>query len=317
MKEIRKNDFNDESISGLIKIKIEMPEGHSYPLSGMTVFFSDPSTGMKYSAETDEQGYASTRVAFGTYIANTEAKFKASGGIINIINGTSDRIRITPEDGSASATLKLNYSRSGQIIIKEIYYGGCLNTVTNKGYSKDQYFTLYNNSSEVAYLDSLCVGVVHPWNAPSNGKVSDWVKPGTTELRDSIPCSNIGWMFDGKGKDIPLNPGEEIVVCLNGVDHTATVPNSVNLGVPGYYALYHPLYTKTQSVPNAGVIPLNGFWKAGNSTAYIFSIASPGLFIFSLGGNSIEKFISDCYTVNPNTPSNRNNDCLLVIKILF
>lgn len=316
MKEMKSDDFNDDSISGVISLQLKMAEGKNYPVEGMTVTFKDSQTGLTYSAVTDANGLANVRVSYGTYIASTESKFKESGGVINILNATSDRIRITPEDGSAKASMQLQYSRAGQIVIKEIYYGGCLNETTGKSYIKDQYFILYNNSDEVAYLDSLCVGVINPFNAPTNGKLSDWVKTGTSELRDSVPVANIGWMFKGTGQDIPLKPGEEVVVTLNAIDHSKAVANSVNLGVPGYYALYNPLYTKTQSVPEAGVITLDGFWKAGSSTAYVFSSVSPGLFIYSLGGSTIKDFISNCYAVNPKSPSNRNNDVLLVDKNL-
>ncbi len=314
MKEMRKSDFNDDSISGVISLQVKMAEGHDFPLEGITVKFTDSQTGLAYSATTDKNGLATARVSYGTYIASAESKTKGSGGVYNILNGTTDRIRITPSDGSATTTLQLKFSQAGQIVIKEIYYGGCKNEKTGKVYSKDQYFTLYNNSDEIAYLDSLCVGVVYNYNAPTNGKLSDFVKPGTSELRDSVPVANIGWMFKGKGKDIPLQPGHEIVVALNAINHTKAVANSVNLGVPGYFALYNPLFTKTQSVPEAGVITLDGFWKAGSSTAYVFSLISPGVFIYSLGGKSINNFIKSCYSVNPTQPSNRNLDVLLVDK---
>ncbi len=316
--ELRKDDFADSAISGLIKVKLEMPEGfESQSTEGMKILFTDNTTGLEYSATAGADGTVDARVAYGTYTVSAEQKVK-EGRNINIFNGMQAGLMVTPNENTANVTINLKHSKSSQIIIKEFYYGGCKNLVTGKNYTnKDHYFILYNNSDEVAYLDSLCIGVAYPWNAPTNGKPADFVKPGTTELRDSIPCSTAGWMFQGTGKDKPLNPGEEVVVCLNAIDHTQITPNSVNLGIPGYYALYdNVLGFKGQSTPEAGVNTLEGFWKAGKSTTYIISINSPALFIFTMGGKSSEDFVRDTYTINPSSPANANFACLLVDKRL-
>lgn len=318
IQELRKDDFKDEAISGLIKIELKMPEGHTqYSVEGMKISLIDNTTGLEYSAVADANGNAEVRVAYGTYTISAESKFKGDKSI-NIFNGMQAGLRVTPANNIATTSIDLKYSKSSQIIIKEFYYGGCKNLVTGKNYTnKDHYFILYNNSDEVAYLDSLCVGVAYPWNAPTNGKAADFVKPGTTELRDSIPCSTAGWMFRGTGKDNPLQPGEQAVVCLNAIDHTQITSNSVNLGVPGYYALYDAtLGFKLQSTPEAGVNTLEGFWKAGKSTSYIISINSPALFLFTMGGKNSEDFVRDTYTINPTSPANANFACLLVDKNL-
>jgi hypothetical protein len=202
-----------------------------------------------------------------------------------------------------------------KIVIKEFYFGGCKNLATGKNYQNDKYLILYNNSDEVVYLDSLCIGTAYPWNAPTNGKTADFVNLETGELMDGVPCSNIAWMFDGTGKDIPLQPGKEVVVGLNAIDHSAITENSVDLGKTGYYALWDPtLGLKGQSTPNAGVITLNGFWKTGTSTSYVISVSSPAIFLFRLGGRTTQQFVDQTLTVNPKTPGSVLSHCLLVEK---
>ncbi len=160
--------------------------------------------------------------------------------------------------------------------------GGCFNEETGKSYTTDKYIILYNNSDQDAYLDSLCLGVVYPFNAPTNGRLSDWVKPGgTSELRDSIPAASMVWMFPGTGKDNILEPGREVVLALNAIDHSASVQTSVNLGRPGYWAIYDPIMTPSHATPEAGVKLLEGgIWKIGSAKAFVISNFSPGFFLY-------------------------------------
>ncbi|MEN6618517.1 MAG: DUF4876 domain-containing protein [Rikenellaceae bacterium] len=318
MKDIKMDEFTDDAISSSISVSVKMPAGYDYSTEDLVVKLVDPSSGLEFSEITNQSGIATIRVAPGTYIATTETKHVASGGVIYIFNGTSEKVRVTPVDPKqVNVNLPLNVSRAGQIVIKEFYYGGCMDPATGKSYSKDQYIILYNNSDEVAYLDSLCVGVVDPYNAPTNGKLSVWVKGETTELRDSVPVCGIGWMFPGNGTDNPLQPGEETVISLNAINHNASVSTSVNLGKPGYWALYDPILTRNQSTPEPGVNLLQGFWKVGTATSYVVSQSSPALFIYSLGGKTPAQFVIDTYTWKPGYASNRNFDCLMADKNLI
>jgi len=316
MKDLKTDDFSDDAISSTITISVSMPQGYDYSTAGLTVKLNDPSTGLVFSGQTDQSGVASIRVAPGSYFATTETKH-STGKLIYIFNGTSDKIRVTPSDPkTVNSNLPLNVSKSGQIIIKEIYYGGCTNPADGKTYgSKDQYFILYNNSDDVAYIDSLCVGVVDPWIALSSGKTSPWVKTGTNELRDSVPNSLIGWMFPGNGKSHPLQPGEQVVVSLNGINHITVCSTSVDLSKPDYWAIYNSILTPMQTAPEPGVSLLDGFWKCGTSKTYIVAPQGPALFIYTLGGKTTDQFVSDTYTWKPGQ-STRNFDCLMVDKNL-
>lgn len=317
MKDLKMDSFTDDAISSTITVTVKMPAGYTYSTGDLIVNLVDPSSGLEFSNTTNQSGVAVIKVAPGSYIAKTETKHVASGGVIYIFNGTSNKVRVSPVDPKqVSVNLPLNVSRAGQIVIKEFYYGGCMDPATGKSYAKDQYFILYNNSDQIAYLDSLCVGVVDPYNAPTSGKSSNWVKFGSTELRDSLPATSMGWMFPGNGTTNSLQPGEEAVVSLNAINHKASVTTSVNLAKAGYWALYDPIMTRMQSTPEPGVKLLQGFWKVGTATSYVVSQPSPGLFIYSLGGKTPAQFISTTYTWNPGYATNRNFDCLMVDKNL-
>lgn len=315
MKDTKTSQFTDDATSSTINITVAMPAGYNYPVDGMKVKLSDPSTGLLFEGITNADGVAQIHVAHGSYTATSEAKYSVPGGVIYIFNGTSNRIRVTPTDKKiVAAELPLNVSKTGQIVIKEFYYGGCLNPLTGKSYANDKYIILYNNSDKIAYLDSLCIGMADPYNAPTSGKSSVWVKQGTTELRDSVPNTTIGWMFPGTGKDNSLAPGAQAVISLNGINHTITAPNSIDLSKTGYWAMYDPILTKGQSIPQPGVKLMQGYWKVGTSSIYPLSQNSPAIFIYNLGGKSLSKFILDTYTHKPDQATNRNFDCLMIDK---
>ena len=313
IQELRKDDFNDEAISGLVKIQLKMPQGYEqFSTEGMKILLLDNTSGLEYSVIADANGYAEARVAFGTYSISSESKYTENKAI-SIFNGMQSGLRLTPEENTANVSIDLKYSKSSQIIIKEFYYGGCQNISTGKNYAKDVYVILYNNSEEVAYLDSLCIGVAYPWNAPTTGKIPEFTDEDGN-LMPGAPNSGMGWMFDGTGNDLPLQPGEEAVISLNAIDHTQITANSVNLAKPGYFTFYDPILTPQHSTPEAGVIPLKGFWKTGPSKSYVISNLSPALFIYTMGGRSIEDFITETYTENPKNPSQALSACLFVEK---
>jgi len=317
LKDSKMDQFSDDAISSTIAVEVTMPDGYdSYETSNLLVTLNDPSTGLKFSGETDANGVATIKVAPGSYFATAETKH-STGKVMYIFNGTSDKIRVTPKDPKhVEAKVALNVSKSGQLIIAELYYGGCTNPADGKSYtSKDTYIKIYNNSEDVAYLDSLCVGVADPWIALSSGKASPWVKNNSSELRDSVPNSLIGWMFPGTGTDHPLQPGEFTIVCLNGINHTLVCSTSINLAVNGYWAMYDPILTKSQTVPEPGVNLMYGFWKCGTSTAYIVAPQGPAVFLYTMGGKTPAQFVADTYTWKPGA-SNRNFDCLMVDKNL-
>ncbi|MDP3451686.1 MAG: DUF4876 domain-containing protein [Bacteroidales bacterium] len=318
LKDLRIDEFSDDALSSTLIIKVQMPQGFSYSTQGLVIKLTDPATGLQFSGTTDAAGVANIKVAHGSYIATTEFKHTESGGVIYIFNGTTERLRVTPKDPETiSANLPLNVSKTGQIVIKEFYYGGCQNPATGGSYANDKYIILYNNSGDIAYLDSLCIGVVDPYNAPTSGRLSNWVKPGTTELRDSVPNISFAWMFPGTGRDHPLMPGEEVVLATNAINHAASVSTSVNLGKPGYWALYDPILTTGQSVPNAGVNRMIGYWKMGTANQFVISALSPALFVYNMGGKSVEQFVLDTYTRNPGYATNRNFDVLMIDKELI
>lgn len=135
--------------------------------------------------------------------------------------------------------------------------------------------SIYNNSDEIAYLDSLCIGTVNPVTSTSP---SNFTKPDGS-LWDEIPLFMMAWQFPGTGTDYPLQPGEETIIALNAINHVDIASQSVDLSKVGF-AFWDPLLTGA-SVPAPGVEPLKMIWR-NSGNAFTISLTGPAMVIFKI-----------------------------------
>ncbi len=272
-----------------LNITLQYPQGYeSERKAGADVTITNPTNGAVYNLETDAQGKVSIDLQYGFYRVSVTDKGTPISGAIPIFNRSIDQVRMIEADkGNVNLNVDLALSFAGQLIIKEVYYRGCTGTDL-KTYQFDKYFSVYNNSDEVAYLDSVCFGVVEPYNAPSTAPTPwSYMKDGQRVISDTLPIVEAIWQFPGTGRQHPLQPGEQAVVALNGaIDHTILRPMSVNLNVPGYWVCYNQRYSLASYHPSPGPNLanhwLNLLWKEGTATAYPFSAVCPAPVIFRI-----------------------------------
>lgn len=286
-----------------INVTLEYPEGYEYEVkAGVKVTVANPVTGGKYDFLTNSQGKATIDLQHGFYRLSITDRGASIAGAIPIFNGGIEQMEvIETEEGDINLTVPLTISFAGQIIIKEIYYRGCL-APDGKRFQYDKYISFYNNSDQIAYLDSVCFGTVEPYNAPT--KMVPWVSyDNPDQINDTIPIIEAVWQFPGNGSTFPLQPGEEAVVAVTAaVDHTILRPNSVNLDLPGYFVCYNQRYTNASYHPSPGPNLagrwLDLLWKQGTATAYPFSAISPAPVIFRIPEVGAHEYV--------NNPENRS-----------
>lgn len=287
----------DEALLNL-EVQINYPEGYDqYLRAGISVRAENIYTASAYLATTDESGRARFLLTKGFYRITVSDKSDEA-----IFNGMSDKVRLT--DGDLNLQLPLTYSKPGQIIIREIYSGGCSKAPYEGYYQADRYFILHNNHAEVQYLDGLCFGTLDPYNsnAPS-GNVWTTTDPETGGIlfREYAPIYEAVWRLPGSGTDFPLAPGEGAVVVVNGaIDHTAQYPESVNLNHEDYFTCYNPtLYPNVMYHPAPGDRIREERYcevviKTGRSNGYILSVNSPTLVIFRAPeGVDMDEYFAD------------------------
>lgn len=112
-------------------------------------------------------------------------------------------------------TIDVDASRSGNIILKEIFYCGS-RTPKDGTYFRDQFYELYNNTGIVQYLDGLCIGNLNPTTATADKPIWPGENPG-----DFVYFSTI-WQIPGdpkNGTTYPLQPGESIIIAQMADNH--------------------------------------------------------------------------------------------------
>lgn len=288
-----------------LNISLVYPPAFKHELKeGAQVTIINPTNGAVYNLLSNSEGKVSIDLQYGFYRVSVTDKGTPISGAIPIFNRSVDQIRlIDTEKGDMNLNIELALSYAGQLLIKEVYYRGCTG-LDNRNFQYDKYLSLYNNSNEVAYLDSVCLGVVDSYNASS--KPTEWSyinSEGQRVIRDTVPIIEAVWQFPGTGTSHPLQPGEEVVIALAAaVNHTILRPMSVNLDVPGYWVCYNQRYTNSMYHPSPGPNLanhwLNLLWKEGSATAFPFSTSSPAPVIFRIPEVGAQAYV--------NNPANRS-----------
>lgn len=291
----------------LLTVELLVPEGDDVPdFTGVTVRLREVNSDAEYSASCDASGKASAVLPNGVYMASASVaagEYRYGGSTGSIIIGGSD----------TDCSITLSKLRLSDIVIKEVYCGGCLKTPHEGTYQTDSYFLLHNNSSHMVYLDSLCFGTLDPYNSNS---ASVWDADA-----DFVPIIQAVWQFPGDGQTFPLEPGEDaLVVVFGAIDHSAYYPMSVNLNRSDAFVCYNPTYfpnTMYHPAPGNNVDKaryLQVVIKTGQSNAYTFSLNSPALVIFKAEGETIQEFVSRSENVIQKPGSSRDRVVRLPVE---
>ncbi len=210
------------SLSVDVSTSFANPSGAPVPTK-YSIKLNNFTEGYEVSGETDSDGkIKADNVIPGIYTVSAFAEVQESGFTF-IYSGSLTNVEIL--EGVDKLDLDIVVARSGNIIMKEMYYCGS-KTTSGGSYFRDQFYELYNNSNTVQYLDNLCFGTLYPSTSTTN--LPDW---GIENADDYVYFDKI-FRLAGDGDDYPLQPGESIIIAQNADNHQRAElnPNSpVNL----------------------------------------------------------------------------------------
>lgn len=233
------------------------------------------------SLTTNAEGKVSATLFAGKYDVTATGKFSDNGKSYTLSGQLTD-IEISENfDQTKVFEIALEKIQKNQIVIKELYNGGCKKD-DGKTFANDKYVILYNNSGEKADVKNIGLAIAPPSNSHATNKSIDGGKLVYAD-QGFIPAIYGIWYIS----ELSFEPYEQKVIVIDGAkDNTATVPNSVKLANAAYYACYDQEdFSKT--VPPAAEIPETQYFKAvkcglESMTGWPMSVFSPAFFCFTL-----------------------------------
>ncbi len=253
--------------------------------SGFTVELRNTQTSSIFEQKTGTEGTATFRVTPGIYEATSTKKELASGNVYYVYNGTSGQIAVR-NGVTTPASIVMKRAKTSQIVIKELYNGGCMKDDGVTYFQYDKSFIIYNNSAQKAEMGNLCVGMCEPANAQATNRNYNSEGVLTYEAEGFVPVWNGVWFFPNT---LTIEPYSQVVVNICGaIDNTLTVTASVNYANKDYYCMYDPEsgYYNTSYYPTPSAeIPTSHYLKAvvyGLGNAWPFSTTSPAIVLFQI-----------------------------------
>ncbi len=132
-------------------------------------------------------------------------------GALNDVNFLND---------GEEVSVSVDAVKEAALIFKEIYYTGCrFPTDTEEGsstYFRDQFYEIYNNSTQTVYADGLCIAGTLFATYDFKFRL-DWP---IENADDYVFCDTV-WQIPGDGTQYPIAPGESIIIAQWGTNHKA------------------------------------------------------------------------------------------------
>lgn len=130
--------------------------------------------------------------------------------------------------GDTVVGLHLTADRPGGLVIGEIGDGAALPWETGgNGYSRNLYFEVFNNSSDLLFLDGLIFGaatVPYRFTIPTPCSWTEVTRNDSTGVHARALLR-----FPGSGTEYPVPPGETRLVAMSAIDHRPVHPTLPDL----------------------------------------------------------------------------------------
>jgi len=274
---------DDDDGVKIIDVKVTLSYADGIDVKEGIVVKAKPSgSGTEYEMETDDTGSVLFELPAGSY-EFTASETRTNEGKLTAYNALASKLIADNYDETSVLKLEMEGSTKSQLVIKELYMGGCPTDDGEDYYRYGQYITIYNNSTEPADLQNLCIGTQ---SSNSNSMKYDVLEGETEPYYFKEDWTPAGYGYFYFPNSTVLEPGKEITVAISGgIDHTQTHSQSVDLSGAENYVCYdievydHAL---TYPAPSAN-IPASKYLKAvkfGLGTAVVMSYPSPAIFLF-------------------------------------
>ena len=187
----------------LVAAGIPSPESYGVKISNFA-------TGSAIETTTENGIATATDIIPGVYTISVSAS-QNQGGFTYTIAGSESNVSLIAD--GAEVVVKVDAVKEAALVFKEIYYTG---VDPANFYFRDQFYEIYNNSTEVVYADGLCIAETVFANYDKS-IIYEW----PIENADQYVFARVIWQLPGDGKTYPVQPGESFVIAQWATNHKA------------------------------------------------------------------------------------------------
>ncbi|MGX5820906.1 DUF4876 domain-containing protein [Chitinophaga lutea] len=244
-------------------------------------------------------GLANLRLPDGSYQVTIEGDISygetAEEKVTGKIRGYKEGVLVSGGSVTVDIPLFLHSEKDG-LVLKEVFFTGTV-TPEGKQYNGDKYFIIYNNSEDTLYADGLVISEAAFLSTTKRVYTPDVMK-------DAFTAGTVV-MIPGAGKQYPINPGKQIVIANNAVNHKELNVNSLDLRAAEFeLTLLSSIDVDNPQVPD--LVNVTGFMTMHNRgfKSYVLARFPAGV--------TTESFLKDnfyqyTYTNTDGTPSRAQN----------
>lgn len=187
----------------LVSAGIPSPESYGVKISNFA-------TGSVIETTTENGIATAVGIIPGVYTVTVSAS-QNQGGFTYTIAGSESNVSLIAD--GAEVVVNVDAVKEAALVFKEIYYTG---VDPANFYFRDQFYEIYNNSTEVVYADGLCIAETVFANYDKS-IIYEW----PIENADQYVFARVIWQLPGDGKTYPVQPGESFVIAQWATNHKA------------------------------------------------------------------------------------------------
>lgn len=261
-------------------------------MKGLKVLFTEVRSKNTTDCVLDEKGMGTVNLDKGTYDVSIEERVKNPQGTDSlVISVRMENVSINTAGQAVEG--RVNVSPAGSMgagfIFSEIFFNG--ETNSGRMMHPDQYFVLFNPTSEVLYADGVSMAVTQHL---SFAKKALWYD---TYYPDRVPIGGFVTV-PGNGREHPVQPGGRLVIAFTAVDHSKVEGYDHAVDLTGAdFEIYEGPDTKDVDNPDVPNMIVTNHKEKNGSYGFFFhprGYVSPLLFKLENGEKAtVEKFIRE------------------------
>lgn len=250
------------------------------------------------------------KISPGFYTIQISGEKTGTDGIAYTMNGSTRAEIIFGEEVVGINVGGLQYS---PLIFKEIFYNNVRYTNSSgvlTQYIFSQFYEIYNNSEEIAYMDGLYICNVSPTSASdsSNKGFASVFKPDVRKV-DGVDVNIYAeriWKFPGSGTDYPLEPGESCIVTMRAMNHTTVGPELLDMRTTEFeFWMKQSGAAYDFDAPNMIHCYYDNSIESGTLVQYLVAVVGPAMALFKAPDN-YNPLANQTQFIHP---TNANSNC--------